>query len=174
MQLLLIRHAIAEDRDEFAATGEADANRPLTDRGAKRMRRAARGLRRLQQRIDWVAASPYTRALQTAEILVRAFDKKSRPRLETTPVLEPGCSPQRVGAWLAEKRAQDGQTVVALVGHEPDLSLLTAYLTAGVAGEFVRFKKGGACLIDCASGVEAGEGELVWMVTPAILRRIGM
>jgi len=30
MQLLVIRHAIAEDRDVFAASGQSDAERPLT------------------------------------------------------------------------------------------------------------------------------------------------
>ena len=47
MRLLFIRHAIAEDRDEWAKSGRPDAERPLTDRGRERMRRAARGLTRL-------------------------------------------------------------------------------------------------------------------------------
>lgn len=41
MQLLVIRHAIAEDKSEFAATGRPDGERPLTKRGQKEMRRVA-------------------------------------------------------------------------------------------------------------------------------------
>ena len=42
MRLLVIRHAPAEDRDEFAKTGKDDSERPLTDDGKAQMRRAAR------------------------------------------------------------------------------------------------------------------------------------
>ena len=37
MELLIIRHAIAEDRDEFAESGKSDDERPLTDAGSRRM-----------------------------------------------------------------------------------------------------------------------------------------
>jgi pimeloyl-ACP methyl ester carboxylesterase len=52
MQLLVIRHAIAEDRDAFAASGRDDSERPLTESGRDKMRRVARGLRELVPRID--------------------------------------------------------------------------------------------------------------------------
>ena len=52
MKLLVIRHAIAEDRDEFAYTGRPDAERPLTKQGRERMRRAAAGLAAEAPRID--------------------------------------------------------------------------------------------------------------------------
>ena len=41
MHLLLIRHAIAEDRLEFARTGQSDYYRPLNERGRSRMSRPA-------------------------------------------------------------------------------------------------------------------------------------
>ena len=43
MKLLLIRHAIAEEREDFARTGKDDRLRPLTDEGRKKMKQAARG-----------------------------------------------------------------------------------------------------------------------------------
>ena len=47
MKLLLIRHAIAEEREDFARTGKDDRLRPLTDEGRKKMKQAARGLRKI-------------------------------------------------------------------------------------------------------------------------------
>jgi phosphohistidine phosphatase len=47
MKLLLIHHARAEDRETFSETGPPDSERPLTDKGIRRMKKAARGLRRL-------------------------------------------------------------------------------------------------------------------------------
>ncbi len=69
MQLLLIRHAIAEEREDFTKTGKDDRLRPLTDGGRKKMKQAARGLKGLVPRIDLLATSPLTRAAQTGAIV---------------------------------------------------------------------------------------------------------
>ncbi|HEX7242015.1 MAG TPA: histidine phosphatase family protein, partial [Longimicrobiaceae bacterium] len=90
MQLLVVRHAIAEDREEFARTGADDSLRPLTPEGRRRMRRAARGLRRLVPRLGLLASSPLTRAAQTAQILAEAY---GGTETATFPELEPGSHP---------------------------------------------------------------------------------
>ena len=41
LTLLLIRHAIADDRATFARTGRPDRERPLTAEGRRKMRSAA-------------------------------------------------------------------------------------------------------------------------------------
>ncbi|MDH3366486.1 MAG: histidine phosphatase family protein, partial [Gemmatimonadota bacterium] len=69
MQLLVVRHAIAEDRDIFAAAGREDDERPLTEEGTRRMAAGAVGLVRVVPRLDAVASSPLVRAVQTAEII---------------------------------------------------------------------------------------------------------
>jgi phosphohistidine phosphatase SixA len=53
MQLILIRHGIAEDR----AAGEDDALRALTKEGREKMTRVARGLRCAVDSIDLLASS---------------------------------------------------------------------------------------------------------------------
>src|SRR4029079_875935 len=73
MKLLVIRHAIAMDRDEFADTGEPAYRRPLTNYGAKRMRKNAKGLRTGIDKIDRFGTSPLTRAIETAEIVSEVF-----------------------------------------------------------------------------------------------------
>ena len=84
MQILIIRHAIAEDRDLFALTGQSDDLRPLTDKGRTRLKQAGTGLARLTG-IDLLAHSPLTRARQTAELL-----KKSFPSAELVEIPELG------------------------------------------------------------------------------------
>ena len=66
MKLLLVRHAIAEEREEFERTGEPDDQRPLTSEGRKKMKRAAAGLGELVNKVDILATSPLARAQQTA------------------------------------------------------------------------------------------------------------
>src|SRR5689334_22700913 len=133
MRLLLIRHAIAEDRASFAATGQPDDLRPLTDRGRKRMRKAARGLARLVAEVDVIATSPLARAIETTEIVARRIRARDVDMLDE---LRPEAAPEALGAWLLGHR-RDG--LVACVGHEPHLSSLAAWLLAGdAAGSSVR------------------------------------
>ena len=72
MNLYLIRHAIAEEENP---SGE-DSQLELTDKGAKKMRLIAKGLRTLGVDFDLILSSPYIRAVQTAEILSEVFKKK--------------------------------------------------------------------------------------------------
>ena len=66
MNLYIIRHAIAVD----AGTADfEDSQRPLTDKGRKKMRQIAKGLRSLGVEFDLILSSPYLRTQETAEIL---------------------------------------------------------------------------------------------------------
>ena len=163
MELLIVRHAIAEDREVFAATGRDDALRPLTAEGIRKMKRTARGLHEIVPSIDLLIASPYTRANETAEILRREYDLDG---VETARELEPGISLENVATWLG----QLDQPVVAIVGHEPQLGRLATYLVTGSERSGVELKKGGACLIEFEGKATAGRGRLTWAIPPGILR----
>ena len=113
MRLLVVRHAIAEDRAEFATRHKDDAARPLTPDGRRKMERAAVGLRELVPQIDLLAASPLKRALETAEILAAAYNDV---RVERIAELAPGAGVERVIGWLAGQHARG---TIAAVGHEP-------------------------------------------------------
>ena len=67
MELLLVRHAIAEPRDDERWPDDRD--RPLNELGEERMRRAAKGLARIVPEVTIVFSSPLVRAWRTAEIL---------------------------------------------------------------------------------------------------------
>ena len=165
MRLLVVRHAIAEDKEAFAAAGRDDALRPLTAEGVRKMRRAAKGLREVIESIDVLAASPFTRASETAEIIRREY---GIDRVETTHALEPDTELSEVLVWLA--RYDSG--LVASVGHEPQLGSLVTYLICGTDQPRVDIKKGGTCLVEFEGKPEAGAGRLAWALPPRVLRSL--
>ena len=65
MDCVLLRHGIAVERDEWEGK---DADRPLTDRGAKRVAQVAAGLNQLDVQPTHVLSSPLIRAIETAKI----------------------------------------------------------------------------------------------------------
>ncbi len=165
-RLLLVRHAIAEERDVFARTGQSDGYRPLTEKGTRRMQLAARGLYELVDQIDLLATSPLVRAVQTAEILSAAFGGIP---IEEVDVLATG--PE--SAFLAWYREVSDSGLVAVVGHEPYLGEWASWLAAGPSADFLEFKKAGACLLEFPDAVEPGRAVLQWHVAPAHLRVLG-
>jgi phosphohistidine phosphatase len=167
MHLLIVRHAIAEDREEFARTGRADDERPLTRGGRRRMARGARGLRRTLPGIDLLAASPLVRAAQTAAIVADAYGDVAQAEVEE---LRPTARYKDLLRWL---RAQAEADVIAVVGHEPHLSGLATLLLTGKSEPVLELKKGAACLLSFDGDVAAGKATLRWALTPAQLRRLG-
>ncbi len=167
MELLIIRHAAAEDRETFLSTGAPDEDRPLTPRGRRRMRSAARGLVTLVPRINLLATSPWLRARDTAEIISRAYRPRT-PAPVTTDLLIPGEDDDALRRWLA---AESGSRVVALVGHEPHLSHLMSWLLTGSASrEFACFKKGAVAHLRVDPTDPPGHAMLNWFLTPRQLR----
>jgi phosphohistidine phosphatase len=166
MELLIIRHAIAVDREEFADTGQPDSERPLTDFGRRRMRKNVRGLRRLGPAPEVIATSPYVRAADTAAIVGDAFGIAS---VETLDVLTPERHPSDLLPWLSQ---QSRDAVVAVVGHEPHLGNLITWLVGGIEASNVELKKGGVCLVDLGDRLEAGTAVMRWLLRPAHLRAI--
>src|SRR5262245_34395075 len=67
MELYLLRHAIAEDRD--TTEYKDDSRRPLTAEGRKIMRQEVKGMKALGLFFDGILSSPYMRAKATAEIV---------------------------------------------------------------------------------------------------------
>jgi phosphohistidine phosphatase len=161
--LYLVRHAIAAERGD---DWPDDDERPLTHAGVARMRRAVEGLRELDVRVDVVLTSPLVRAVETAEVLVAGL--KPAPTLQVMPLLAPGGAPAKIADAVA---AVDAERGVALVGHEPGLGELAAWLIG--ARSPLQFKKGGVCRIDVGGTPAARAGQLVWFATPKMLRALG-
>jgi phosphohistidine phosphatase len=166
MELLIIRHAIAVDREEFAESGQSDAERPLTDFGRRRMRKNVRGLRRVGPAPEVIVTSPFVRAADTARIVADAFGVES---VETLDALTPEHHPSDLLPWLSQ---QPRDAVVAVVGHEPHLGTLVTWLVGGIEAPNVELKKGGVCLLDLGDRLEAGTAVMRWLLRPAHLRTI--
>jgi len=124
MDLILWRHAEAED-------GVPDLERRLTAKGQKHAARMAEWLlQRLPAKFT-VLTSPALRALATAEALgvpVRTVD-----------ALAPGAS---VRAVLAAAGWPERKSAVVVVGHQPDLGRVAAFVVSGQEASW-SVKKGG-------------------------------
>jgi phosphohistidine phosphatase len=164
MQLVVIRHAIAGDRETFAKTGRPDTERPITKAGRTIMTRVAKGLRREVKSIDVLAASPMVRAAQTAAIVSEAYDDID---VETVPALAQR-TPEKVAKWLRTQRDAD---VVAIVGHDPYLGILVTWLMSGLTTSHIDIDKGGVCLLDIERRPGARSATLHWALTPEMLER---
>jgi phosphohistidine phosphatase len=159
--LFLVRHAIAEER---GPAWPDDSRRPLTHRGKARMRQVVAGLVHAGVRLDKVYTSPLVRAAETADLLVRGWTP--RPELSVCAALAPG---QPVDAIRKVLAGGGRGRAIALVGHEPGLGELAAWLVG--AAEPLPFKKGGVCRIDVAVLPPEGVGQLIWHAPPKMLRR---
>lgn len=166
MYLLVIRHAIAEDRDEFARTSSNDDERPLTPFGKRRMRKNAEGLRRTASHIELLAASPLVRAQQTARIVADEFQLRD---IETIEALRPERHPREVLTWLGK---QSADATIAVIGHDPQIGQLLSWCIAGSETAGIVFKKGGAALVEFTAKPAGGKGMLHWFLTPAQLRAL--
>lgn len=163
MDLLVVRHAAAGDRAEFAATGQPDELRPITKKGRRRMGDAVQGLVRIAPTLDALASSPLVRARQTAEILSAGYRGLPVTELDE---LRPDRSPEALIEWLGR---EPPHVVVAVVGHEPYLSELVDRLLARGEPRLESFKKGAVCLVRFPERAAAGAGTLAWMRRPSDL-----
>ena len=167
MNLYIIRHGIAVD--EGTPGYESDSERPLTDKGRKKMRQIAKGLRNLGVEFDLILSSPYVRARETAEVLADVF--KMKKKITFTENLIPLGNPELLVGEINEKYSVDS---IALVGHEPHLSSLVGILVAENTKLDITLKKGGVC---CLSADDLHHQDhratLEWLLTPGILTDLG-
>jgi phosphohistidine phosphatase len=160
--LYLIRHGVAEERGE---SWPDDTKRPLTVKGADRLRKSVRGVAHLGVSLDVVLTSPLVRTRQTSDIVAAVFDP--RPPVVVVEALAPGGSYPNL---RAEIEKQSRRANIALVGHEPGIGEIAAQL-AGLR-QRLEFKKGAICRIDIDGLAPQATGRLVWFLTPRIMRAI--
>jgi len=159
MELWLVRHAVAAEREEFDGP---DAERPLTPKGRRRFREFCKALAKQTAMPQLIITSPLVRAVQTAALLAPAAGIRKRA-IVASDLVAPGVE---LGALLNFVRDQPGERI-ALVGHEPDLGHLLAALVGG--GAF-RFGKGFVAAVEFDSAPAAGAGRLGWLFGPKLAR----
>jgi phosphohistidine phosphatase len=165
MQVILIRHAKAENRD--ADTWPDDDLRPLTAEGQAEQRAAARALKKLGVKFDFLVSSPLLRATQTADIIAAVYRWPEPPQVAQE--LGHGYAAAAVVKLLA-KFPPDA--AVALVGHEPDFSNLAGALISRSGDVNIAFKKSGVLGIEFDGQAESGKGTLLFHLKPGHLRKV--
>jgi phosphohistidine phosphatase len=162
MLLLLIRHAHAGARDPERWPDDRD--RPLTDKGRKTQRDVSRFLRKRDLVPTLVLTSPWARAAETAEILVRELALADPP--VPCPALADAPDLDRLAQDIGERGAD---AVVALVGHSPWIEELSALLLTGSdTGVRIDYPKSGVLGIE-AEKPAAGMGELTLFLRPKMV-----
>jgi len=111
MKFLFIRHSLAVEREKYKGH---DLKRPLTQKGIKRAKKFFKHIKRIYPEIDYIITSKAKRAKQTAEILKMFYPETI---YEETALLYPGA-----GISDLKQAVENKKGVVAVIGHEPDLS----------------------------------------------------
>jgi len=164
MRFYVVRHGVAETT---SASG-LDKDRRLTTDGRAKMRRAARGLRRLGVDVDVLLTSPLPRARETAEVV--ATELPGIPTPQVLSALATGTGPVELLRQLRLRVAVGGMMIV---GHEPTLSgLIALLLTGSPDGAAIALKKGAVAMLEVGRLAPHGEASLRWLLPSGALRKI--
>jgi phosphohistidine phosphatase len=156
MDLILWRHAEAE---ELSSDG-IDLDRTLTAKGERQAQRMAQWLDQRLPTGTRVLVSPAKRAQQTAAALA-ALGRKSK----TIEVLSPQNSAADI---LAAAQWPEGRQPVVIVGHQPALGEVAAWLIGGAPQSWT-IKKGAAWWIRQRARGESMQNTLIAVQSPDFL-----
>ena len=170
MNLYLMRHAIAAEPDEHTE----DSQRPLTEKGHKKLSKIARNLEKLELKFDVILTSPYLRARQTANVVADALDIKHKHVVKSENLTPLGFADKLVEEikLLDEISTRKPVENLLLVGHEPFLSQLVGMLVAGDASLSIDMKKAGLCKLSIEQLTYGRCATLEWLLTSAQLTAI--
>jgi phosphohistidine phosphatase len=165
MQLYIVRHGIAIDRED--PKSPADPERYLTPEGIEKTEQVARGVAALGATPDLLISSPYVRAMQTAEIFAAALEYPKQ-KIRRSDLLLPGAE----ASLFYRELAKDKQAAaVFCFGHAPHLDDLVA-TGLGSKNHLTALKKAGVALLELKR-VSPPSGQLVWLAVPKLLRKAG-
>ena len=155
MIVVLMRHAHAIE----GSAALADADRWLSGKGRKVARKVSAWLAKPKRRPRAIWTSPLVRSVQTAEILAGACELVDT--VSVAPELSPGRDP---GDLLRILSAHEGPSPIALVGHEPSLSLIATSLLSDPS--WGGFRKGGVLAVEWSG---SGKAERLYTADPVEL-----
>lgn len=158
MHLYIIRHAEAIAQGEMGIT--EDAERPLTPRGIEQAHTLASALQKHGIQLDIILTSPLVRARQTAEQMIQAWTAPA-PEVVVSNHLVPGGRRRKLAGELADL----GLEHMAVVGHEPDLGRLTAWLIGSKKAQ-IKIAKAGVALVRFDEHIDKRLGFLEWLASP--------
>ena len=163
MQLYIVRHGIAIDREDPKCPPEAE--RYLTEEGVEKTKQVAEAVAALGIQADLMFSSPYVRATQTAAIFASELEY-SKQKIRRTDSLLPGAEP---GAFLRELAREKDVSTVFCFGHAPHVDGLLA-AAVGASRHITSMKKAGVALVELKR-LSPPNGQLVWLITPKLMRK---
>jgi phosphohistidine phosphatase len=162
MKLYILRHG---DAVESGDSRYKENERPLTPKGQQRTKLLAHALRQMEISFNVVLSSPFTRARETAEIIVRGL--RLEKQLEFTEHLALSGSMAKLIDRV--NMLHPIPESVLLVGHEPYLSGFISLLCTGGPGLALTFKKGALCRLEVEM-LSCGKcATLDWLLQPRLL-----
>lgn len=164
MQLYIIRHGIAIDREDPKCPPEAE--RYLTEEGIEKTKQVAEAVAGLGISADLMISSPYARAMQTAAIFASELEYPKQ-KIRRTDSLLPGAEP---GAFLRELAREKDVSTVLCFGHAPHVDGLLA-AAVGASRYITSMKKAGVALVELKR-LSPPNGQLVWLLTPKVIRKV--
>ena len=163
MQLYIVRHGIAIDREDPKCPPEAE--RYLTEEGVEKTKQVAEAVAALGIQADLMFSSPYVRGTQTAAIFASELEY-SKQKIRRTDSLLPGAEP---GAFLRELAREKDVSTVLCFGHAPHVDGLLA-AAVGASRHITSMKKAGVALVELKR-LSPPNGQLVWLITPKLIRK---
>lgn len=138
MVIYFIRHAQAVQREEWK---EDDMIRPLTKEGVKKFKSFFNKISKNIKKPEIIISSEAVRSKDTAKIIGKCFSQKPI----TDSRINPGADIMQY-KLLIEELEQKGVEIVAIVGHEPDLSSFISFYLSETSLS-LQLKKGAFCHI---------------------------
>ena len=163
MRIYLFRHGEALSKSDPSVS--SDPQRPLIEEGIRRTRLAAEALAKFEIPFDAVYTSPWVRAKQTAKIVCEILGLNNV--LHEMDELAGDRAVEDVMNALAK---QSRHEEIILVGHNPLLGDIAAYLLSLSEGMQVDLKKSGICAVETDRVPPKNPGTLLWAMTNKQLR----
>ena len=172
MDLFILRHGDAGNR---LSDPMKDTKRQLTVSGKKEVVEIAKSLKKLGVKFNVIFSSPLARAFQTAKIIAEEY--KLIEQIEQSEDLKPNGSKDLLYNKLNKLNID---SIILIVGHEPYLSSMINDIISkndtdrnyNKNNNNIILKKAGLSRIKITSTVPKLKGELRWLLTPRILKKI--
>jgi len=158
VNIYILRHGAAEPRGKTTP----DAERRLTKEGRREVKAVVQKARAAGAAPALILTSPLVRAVETAQIAQEALQAG---QVTETNALLPDSPPQSV--WR-EIRSHAGAGSILLVGHEPQLSRIAAFLLEAPLA--IDLKKGALLRLTVQDHHGPPRGVLKWLLTPRLAR----
>ena len=157
MNLYLIRHSIAEN----ISIDKKDFDRELTSEGKSVIAKTSQAWKNYIDQLDIVLSSPLTRAVQTAEII--SSNLQTNQNLIKDNNLGTGSRTSDLIELLNSLEYEN----VAVVGHQPDLSIHVNNF-CGTGSFNLVFPPAALAKIEFDNSIKYGRGKLVYFIPPIV------